>query len=220
MKTKHGFLFGIAVLLVAAMFTFTLAGCDNGSTDPDPDPGPGPGPSPETGVDATISLKNTGTNTFTLTLTGATWKPQGSSIGTTTIDYTTRHESYYIQTVGGGNGSAILHWVNEEGVPVYLNLTVARTSDTVLTITAVKDTSRDTSSNPANTGSGAITLWDNTHWAEEMTGIESRTWGAYFLFVWTNESKRETLDADLGTSTYLGTLTVTEGSGSVPITIN
>jgi hypothetical protein len=31
MKTKHGFLFGIVVLLVAAMFTLTLAGCGDGA---------------------------------------------------------------------------------------------------------------------------------------------------------------------------------------------
>jgi uncharacterized lipoprotein YehR (DUF1307 family) len=37
MKTKHGFLFGIAVLLVAAMFTFTLAGCGDGAGGGDGD---------------------------------------------------------------------------------------------------------------------------------------------------------------------------------------
>jgi hypothetical protein len=34
MKTKHGFLFGFAVLLATAIFSFTLAGCDNGSATP------------------------------------------------------------------------------------------------------------------------------------------------------------------------------------------
>jgi hypothetical protein len=33
MKTRHGLFFGFAVFLVAAIFSFSLLGCDNGATD-------------------------------------------------------------------------------------------------------------------------------------------------------------------------------------------
>jgi hypothetical protein len=214
--------------------TFALSGSGNGKTltisdHTDPTVNgtytvQAPPPPPGKGVDATISLAAVPgqANTFTLTLTGATWKADGDGRGEgdTTINYATRHWGYYIQSVIASSDSGILHWVNKEGVPRTLKVTVARTSGTVLTITVVKDTSASAATVAAgfDTGSGAITLWDNTHWAEEMKTSESRTWGAYFLFDWTNEGKRES-DGNYS-ATYFGTLTVAEGSAtSVSITI-
>jgi hypothetical protein len=74
MKTRHGFFFGFAVMFIAAIFSFSLLGCDTNGGD---DPGGGGG----TPANATIKLTPVKTNKFTLTLTGATWKDDAASWG-------------------------------------------------------------------------------------------------------------------------------------------
>jgi hypothetical protein len=207
MKTKHGFLFGIAVLLVAAMFTLTLAGCDNGSTDPD-DPGNGNG-GDKTGPTATISLKNTGTNTFTLTLTGATWMADGDG-SLKTRNYAEIGSA--LITINPIPSRCLDHLLTNPVTLGYEGIikTVTRTSDTVLTVEVTKN---ENVSN--NTGTATFKLLDDTQWAEATTIASGGTTGAVFLNYMTNEGVQD------ASNKYLGTLTVAAGSDTtVPITIN
>jgi hypothetical protein len=134
-KTRR-VLFGIAVMLIAAVFTLSFAGCDDGSTDD------GGGP-----IEATLSLAaGNAANTFTLTVTGCKWKanlaPTEIASGSMS-DIITWTPGAHFEGNAGLTGPNTVRW------------TLERTTDTVLTMTVVKLSIRGTATftlneNPIN----------------------------------------------------------------------
>jgi hypothetical protein len=172
MKTKRFLGFGLPVMLLAVSVSLAmglvLAGCGGEEEEDDPK-----------GVAATISLANTGNNTFTLTLAGATWQETVVKSNTNYSNVPVIHEALeWIATQTGSNGP---------------NLTVVRTSDTVLTVTLTNVSY-----------AGSFTLRSNDWWSED-TG--SGTKGAVYLSWRTNEGKTFDKKGILN-----GTLTVASGS--------
>ncbi|MDR0997788.1 MAG: hypothetical protein LBL70_01875 [Treponema sp.] len=175
-----------AMLVALLALGLTVTGCPTEDDDDDGGGGGGGGK----GVNATISMADLGSNSFTLTLAGARWKPEDD------INFGLVLGNGYMNSADWGSGSYLGNTL--------VNLTVTRTSDTVLTI--------DVQKKQSYTGTGTIILKDNAYWAD-IAG-NANTNGQYFLWYMTQDGFR---DED----TCYGTVTVAEGSAtSVPITIN